>query len=314
MDRDNRWERVAQAYHLMCSGKGTAVKSVSEGMEASYANGITDEFVQPMALDASGTIEANDVVICFNFRTDRCREITAVLTQKAFPEENMQPLDLHYCTMTKYDASFKDIHIAYDKDNLVNTLGELIARAGKTQVRIAETEKHPHVTFFFSGGREALFEGEKRLMVNSPKVATYDMQPEMSAFEVRDTICEEIDSHQPDFICLNFANPDMVGHTGDFDAVCKALETVDACTQKVVIKALKHDYACIIIADHGNADKMMNADGSPNTAHTTNPVPVFLLNADKTTISNGKLADVAPTILHLMDIPQAEEMNGKSLI
>lgn len=314
MDRDQRWERVAEAYRLMVHGQGATFQSAQAAMEASYANGITDEFVKPVMLCPSGTIAPGDAVVCFNFRTDRCREITQALSQTQFPEHGMKALPLEYLTMTRYDARFKGVKVAFEKDNLNQTLGEVLSAAGKSQVRIAETEKYPHVTFFFSGGREEPFPGEKRLMVNSPKVATYDLQPEMSAYEVRDSICEEMRAHQPDFICLNFANPDMVGHTGDFEAVKKALQVVDACTQQVVELGKELGYQFLIIADHGNADKMSNPDGSPNTAHTTNPVPVFLVNGEAEKIQDGKLADVAPTLLKMMGLEAPEEMNGKALI
>ncbi len=314
MDRDKRWERIKLAYDLMTKGIGSAFNSATEAIEKSYAHEITDEFIKPIVLDRNGLIEAGDTVICFNFRTDRCREISMVLTQEAFPEYDMKPLDIDYVTMTNYDKSFKNVSIIFEKDNLKKTLGEVISNAGLNQVRIAETEKYPHVTFFFSGGREEEMEGEKRLMVNSPKVATYDLQPEMSAHEITAAICEEMDENQPDFICLNFANTDMVGHTGDYQAILKAAETVDSCTKKVVEKGREHDYTFVIIADHGNSDFAINPDGSPNTAHSLNPVPVTVIGHNIQSIEDRSLRDVAPTILNLMGIDQPKEMTGKSLI
>lgn len=316
MDRDKRWERVRKAYDLLVRGKGTSFENASACLEANYTQGVTDEFIEPGIIDANGLIEEGDVVLCFNFRTDRGRQITMALNQMAFPEQEMRPLDLHYVTLTRYDDTFKGVKVIYEKDNLSETLGEVLSKAGKTQVRIAETEKYPHVTFFFSGGRELEFEGEHRLLINSPKVATYDLQPEMSAFEVRDAIVKDIEEQSPDFICLNFANPDMVGHTGDMQAAIKACETVDSCTQAVVEAGLKQDYRFIILADHGNADCMRNADGSPNTAHTTQPVPCFLVGneVDAIQMNEGVLGDVAPTILSLMDVEQPAAMTGKSLL
>jgi 2,3-bisphosphoglycerate-independent phosphoglycerate mutase len=260
------------------------------------------------------TIKDGDVVICFNFRTDRCREITQVLSQQAFPELSMTPLALTYITMTRYDETFKNVHVVFEKDNLNATLGEVISQAGKTQVRIAETEKYPHVTFFFSGGREELFAGERRLMVASPAVATYDMQPEMSAQGIVDAIIKDLTENQPDLFCLNFANPDMVGHTGVFSAIVKAVETTDACLKSVVTHGLSLGYSFIIIADHGNADYAMNDDGSPNTAHTINPVPIWIVDPNVHSVKTGKLADVAPTILHMLSVAQPTEMTGTSLV
>lgn len=320
MDRDKRWERIKLAYDLMVHNKGEQYSSAVEAVEASYQNDITDEFIQPSVISApgksKGIIEPGDVVLCFNFRTDRGRQITMALTQQDFPEQNMQKLPLHYVSMTRYDETFKDIKVIYEKDNLTQTMGEVLAKAGKTQIRIAETEKYPHVTFFFSGGREKEFEGERRIMVSSPKVATYDMQPEMSAYEVRDKIVEAIETDPADFICLNFANPDMVGHTGDFEAAVKACETVDACAKNVVEAGLKQGYQFIILADHGNSDCMVNADGSPNTAHTTQPVPCFLVGHSVSSIKlqPGVLGDVAPTLLKLMNVQLPAEMTGKSLL
>ena len=319
MDRDKRWGRVKLAYDLMVNGEGEKSENISESIQNSYDNGITDEFIKPLVkVDENGhpiaKIKENDAVICFNFRTDRCREITEVLTQSDNAEFEMKKLNLHYTTMTNYDATFKNVNVIYNKDNIKNTLGEVLERNNKTQIRIAETEKYPHVTFFFSGGREKEFKGEKRLMVNSPKVATYDLQPEMSAPEVTATIVAELEKGETDFVCLNFANPDMVGHTGDFLAITKAVETVDNCTRKVVEAGLKNDYSFIIIADHGNADFAINPEGTPNTAHSTNPVPCFALNTGSEKIENGKLGDIAPTILHLMGVDIPDEMTGNILI
>ncbi len=319
MDRDKRWERVKLAYDLLVKGEGKKTQNILKSIEESYAENVTDEFIKPIIqTDINGnpiaTINNDDVVICFNFRTDRCREITEVLTQKNMPENGMNTLPLYYVTMTNYDDTFKNVHIVYDKDNLVMTLGEVLEKANKTQIRIAETEKYPHVTFFFSGGREKEFVGEKRIMAPSPKVATYDLQPEMSAVELTNAILPEIEKSSADFICLNFANADMVGHTGVYDAVIKAVETVDKCAQRVVEAGIKNGYSFIIIADHGNSDYMINPDGSPNTAHTTNPVPCILIDKDYAKINDGKLADIAPTILTLLGIDIPKEMNGKVLI
>lgn len=315
MDRDKRWERIQLAYDLLLNNKGEQFDDPIEALESSYAANVTDEFIAPIACNQA-TIQEGDVVICFNFRTDRCRQITMALTQQDFPEANMQKIPLHYVTMTRYDDTFEGVHVLFEKKNLTNTLGEVLANAGKTQVRIAETEKYPHVTFFFSGGREKPFEQEKRLIVASPKVATYDLQPEMSAQGITETILEEVENHQPNFICLNYANADMVGHTGIFEAAIKAAETVDNCVKKLVETLLEQDYGIIIIADHGNSDFMINDDGSPHTAHTTNPVPCFFVanDIDNLTIKNGKLADVAPTILQLMQIQASEEMDGTPLL
>lgn len=319
MDRDTRWERVKLAYDLLVNAEGEKSKDIVTSIQASYDAGVTDEFIQPIVkVDAEGVakakIEEGDLVICFNFRTDRCREITRVLTQEDLPEYNMSKLDLNYITMTMYDEAYKNVSVLFHKDNLQNTLGEVLSANGKTQIRIAETEKYPHVSFFFSGGREQNFEGEKRIMIPSPKVPTYDLQPSMSAQQITDAIVSEIENEPADFICLNFANPDMVGHTGVYDAVIEALETVDQCTKQVVEAGLKQDYTFIIIADHGNADFMINDDGTPNTAHTTNPVPCFLLNSDYAEIKSGKLADVAPTILKIMGVNIPDEMDGDVLV
>jgi 2,3-bisphosphoglycerate-independent phosphoglycerate mutase len=320
MDRDNRWERVKVAYDAMVNGTGLHTQSLMNAVLQSYNEGITDEFIKPIIkVDNDGNpiavIKDDDVVICFNYRTDRGREITQALTQRNFPEQNMHKLNLHYVTLTNYDETFVDVKPIFDKDNLNNTLGEVLAKAGKTQVRAAETEKYPHVTFFFSGGRETNFEGEKRILCASPKVATYDLKPEMSAFDLRDALVPELEKQEPDFVVLNFANPDMVGHTGVFEAAVKACETVDQCAEKVVNTALAHNYACIIIADHGNADCMINPDGTPNTAHTTNLVPFIVADNDfKGTLKNGKLGDIAPTVLELMGLAKPVEMTGESLL
>ena len=315
MDRDKRWERIKKAYDLLVHAKGEKFSNAGEAIRSSYQAGITDEFILPILLDDQGVIEEGDVVLCFNFRTDRGRQLTMALTQQDFPEVDMKTLDLHYVTMTRYDEEFKGIHVILEKDNLKDTMGEVLERAGKTQLRIAETEKYPHVTFFFSGGREEVFNGEERIMCPSPKVATYDLQPEMSAFDVRDKVIAEIRKDKFDFICINFANPDMVGHTGVFEAAVKACETVDQCVQQVVEEARVHNYDVIIIADHGNAEVMRNPDGSPNTAHTTNPVP-FILVSDhfKGQLKAGILGDVAPTLLELMKVEQPAAMTGKSLL
>jgi 2,3-bisphosphoglycerate-independent phosphoglycerate mutase len=319
MDRDNRWERIKLAYDLLVHGKGTAFESASAGIESSYNLGKTDEFIDPIVITENGnpiaTIEENDVVICFNFRTDRPREITAALTQRDFHEFNMHKLNLHYYTMTNYDSTFENIKVIFEKDNLYNTLGEVLSKLDKTQVRIAETEKYPHVTFFFNGGREEKFEYENRILVNSPKVATYDLQPEMSAYQVRDEIVECMKTDHPNFFCLNFANPDMVGHTGNYQAIIKAVETVDSCLKDVVTTGLENGYEFLVIADHGNADYAINSDGSPNTAHSLNPVPVILISNEKAlTIKDGILADVAPTILRRLKIAAPMEMTGTSLV
>jgi len=319
MDRDKRWERVKLAYDLLVNGTGEKTSDPIEAIQRSYDNNVTDEFIKPIAVtdnqQRTATIQEGDVVLCFNFRTDRGREITQVLTQQDFPEHGMKKLDLNYITLTNYDDTFKNVKVIFDKDNLEKTLGEVVAAAGKKQIRIAETEKYPHVTFFFSGGREEVFPGESRIMCPSPKVATYDLKPEMSAYDLTDKLIPELDKKEASFICLNFANPDMVGHTGVFEAAVKAVETVDACAQKVTEAALRNGYATIIIADHGNADVMINEDGTPNTAHTTNLVPCILVDdAYKGKLKNGKLGDLAPTILTLMGIPRPEQMTGNVLL
>jgi 2,3-bisphosphoglycerate-independent phosphoglycerate mutase len=315
MDRDKRWERVAKAYHLWVNGDGTKMNGASEAVESAYAQHITDEFILPYVIEQQGCIQDGDVVISFNFRTDRPREFTTVLTQEAFHEYNMTPLNLYFCTMTNYDERFKGLHVLFEKDNLQFTLGEVIANAGLSQVRIAETEKYPHVTFFFNGGREANFEKEERLLVASPKVATYDLQPQMSAVKVADELINHMNTIIPDFICLNFANPDMVGHTGVYPAIIEAVETVDAQMKRVIEAGIALGYEFIVIADHGNADFAINSDGSPNTAHSLNPVPVILVSPDKRLrLSDGILADVAPTILARMGIEQPHKMTGNSLL
>lgn len=319
MDRDNRWERVKLAYDLMVHGSGNPSNDISDSIQRSYEQGVSDEFIQPIVkIDNDGLpigkIEEGDVVICFNFRTDRGREITTVLTQQEFPEFEMKPLNLYYVTMTSYDETFKNVHVIFTKDDLDDTLGAVLEKNNKNQIRIAETEKYPHVTFFFSGGREKEFNNEKRILIPSPKVATYDLQPEMSAKQIADAICIELNNGWPDFVCLNFANPDMVGHTGVFNAVVTAIETVDQCLQKVVECGIKNGYSFIILADHGNADYMINSDGSPNTAHTTNLVPCILIDKDYKHIQDGKLGDVAPTILKLMNISSPEIMTGDILV
>ncbi|MCD4788365.1 MAG: 2,3-bisphosphoglycerate-independent phosphoglycerate mutase [Bacteroidales bacterium] len=319
MDRDKRWERIKQGYDLMVEGKGKKTRDILEAIQESYDEGVTDEFIKPIVVvdkknKPIGTIKQGDVVICFNFRTDRLRQITTALTQKDFPEFGMKTMDLLYYTMTNYDESFKGINIIYDKENVKNTLGELVAKSGKKQIRIAETEKYAHVTFFFSGGREEKFKNEKRILIPSPKVATYDLQPEMSAYKVKDAIVSELKKQEADFICLNFANGDMVGHTGVYEAILKALEAVDKCVNEVVETAKANGYTCLIIADHGNADYTINPDGTPNTAHSLNPVPCILVSEKYKKINNGILADVAPTILAIMGMDIPEEMTGKVLI
>ncbi len=319
MDRDSRWERVQKAYDLLTHGTGEPAQNAIEALEKSYASGVTDEFTNPIVItktDGSpvATIKDGDVVICFNYRTDRGREITSALCQKDYPEHNMHKLSLYYVTMTSYDENFTNVKVMFNKDDLSQTLGEVLENNHKNQIRIAETEKYPHVTFFFSGGREQVFENEKRIMIPSPKVATYDLQPEMSAQGITAAIIEELETGWPDFICLNFANPDMVGHTGVFKAVVKAVETADRCMEAVVTKGLEKGYAFIILADHGNSEYMLNSDGSVNTAHTTNLVPCILVGTDYTYINDGKLGDVAPTILKLMGLQKPEIMTGNCLI
>ncbi|MES2798749.1 MAG: 2,3-bisphosphoglycerate-independent phosphoglycerate mutase [Bacteroidota bacterium] len=319
MDRDNRWERVKKAYDLLVNGTGTHFSFAQEAISQAYSSGVTDEFIEASVITKDGQvlakIENGDVVINFNFRTDRPREISIALTQQDFHEYNMHALDLHYVTMTNYDSTFRNVNVVFEKDNLEQTLGEVLSYNGKSQVRIAETEKYPHVTFFFSGGREVPFSGESRILVNSPKVATYDLQPEMSAVEITKRIQVEIENNEPDFICLNFANADMVGHTGVYEAIIKAVETVDACLEKVLTVGKQFGYEFLVIADHGNADFAINEDGTPNTAHSLNPVPVVLITQDKQIkLRNGILADVAPTILERMQVQQPSLMSGISLL
>ena len=319
MDRDQRWERIKKTYDLLVNGNGKLSHDIQKDIRESYHSGVTDEFIEPLvAVDENNKplakISDDDVLIFFNFRTDRGRQLTQALSQKSFPEYQMEPLNLHYVTLPNYDKTFKNVKVVFEKDNLQDTLGETLSKAGKTQIRIAETEKYPHVTFFFNGGREVPFEGEERLLCPSPKVATYDLQPEMSAFDIRDSIIPKINEAKADFICLNFANPDMVGHTGDINAAIKACETVDQCAGEIITAALEQEYSIIVIADHGNCETMVNADGSPNTAHTTNPVPLILVENEPTPISKGVLGDIAPTILKLMQISIPEAMTGKALI
>lgn len=313
MDRDKRWERVQEAYDLLIKGIGTQNADPIAAIEASYAEGVTDEFIKPIVVDKNSTIEANDVVIFYNFRNDRAKELTSVLTQKA--EGSMTPLPLYYCTMTPYDATFEGLHILFDKENVNNTLGEYISAKGLKQLRIAETEKFAHVTFFFNGGREEPFVGEDRILVPSPKVATYDLQPEMSAPEIADRLVVELGkADAPAFVCLNFANGDMVGHTGVYAAIEKAVKTVDACVEQVVNAAQKAGYTILMTADHGNADFAINADGSPNTAHSLNPVPLVVVSDKNYSVQNGVLADLAPTVLHIMGLEQPAEMTGNILV
>jgi 2,3-bisphosphoglycerate-independent phosphoglycerate mutase len=319
MDRDKRWERVKLAYDLVVHGTGTPTNDIVSSIATSYGNDVTDEFIQPLvAADANGqplaVIQEDDVVIFFNFRTDRGRELTEALSQQDFHEQNMHKLNLYYVTLTNYDETYQNVKVVYNKDNITETLGEVLEKANKKQIRIAETEKYPHVTFFFSGGRETPFEGESRILRNSPKVATYDLQPEMSAYELKDALVPELNKGEVDFVCLNFANGDMVGHTGIMEAAIKACEAVDVCVKEVVEAALANDYTTIIIADHGNCETMINPDGSPNTAHTTNPVPIILVDKDLKKINDGVLGDIAPTILELMGVEQPAAMTSHSLL
>ncbi|OWW24412.1 phosphoglycerate mutase (2,3-diphosphoglycerate-independent) [Zobellia sp. OII3] len=319
MDRDKRWERVKKAYDLMVNAEGDKTADIAAKMQENYDKGVTDEFIEPIVMtDSKGSpvakISNDDVVIFFNFRTDRGRELTEVLSQNDMHEQNMHKLNLYYVTLTNYDDSYTGVHVVYDKDNIKDTLGEVLERANKKQIRIAETEKYPHVTFFFNGGREKPFNGEQRLLCPSPKVATYDLQPEMSAYDIRDAIIPELKKGEVDFVCLNFANPDMVGHTGVMSAAIKACEVVDECAKDVVTAGLENGYTSIVIADHGNCDTMVNPDGSPNTAHTTNPVPLILVDKEIKEIKDGVLGDIAPTILKLMGVPQPELMTRKALV
>lgn len=314
MDRDKRWERVKEAYELLVNGKGDCFTSAADAMQKSYDNGITDEFIKPIIIDPKGTIKAGDTVIFFNYRNDRAKELTVVLTQKDMPEMGMHTLPLYYCTMTPYDSTFEGLHILFNKDNVVNTLGEYISANGLKQLRIAETEKFAHVTFFFNGGQENPFDGEKRILINSPKVATYDLQPEMSAYEVADALVADLKTQEAQFIALNFANGDMVGHTGVYEAIEKAIKAVDQCVERVVTTARENGYTVFITADHGNADNATNEDGSPNTAHSLNPVPFIVVSDNIKKVHNGVLADIAPTVLDVMGLPVPKEMTGKSLI
>ena len=319
MDRDKRWERVKFAYDLLVNSVGSKTQNPVESISESYINNITDEFITPLVVvdyqyNPIAKINENDVVIFFNFRTDRGRELTEALSQKDFHEQNMHKLNLYYVTLTNYDETYINVKVVYNKDNLKETLGEILEKNHKKQIRIAETEKYPHVTFFFSGGREQPFIGETRILKNSPKVATYDLQPEMSAFELTEALLPELDKGEADFVCLNFANGDMVGHTGNMKAAIKACETVDQCVEKIITSALKNNYTTIIIADHGNCETMINPDGSPNTAHTTNPVPIILVDKSLKHIKNGVLGDIAPTILALMEIEKPTAMTQNSLI
>lgn len=319
MDRDQRWERVKKAYQLLVDGQGAPITDVQTAMQASYDQTVTDEFIEPMVMvdednQPLATIDADDVVVFFNFRTDRGRELTQVLCQTDMPDFGMKKLPLYFVTITNYDDTFEQIAVVYDKDKISNTLGEVLANHQKKQIRIAETEKYPHVTFFFSGGREVPFEGESRILCPSPKVATYDLQPEMSAYDITHQLVDALHEQQADFVCLNFANGDMVGHTGSMEAAIKACEAVDDCVKQVTEAAMQNGYSIIMIADHGNCETMKNPDGSPNTAHTTNPVPVVIVDKDIKQVNHGVLADVAPTILQMMGVPQPEEMTGKSLL
>lgn len=319
MDRDKRWERIKQGYDLITKGIGKPTTDILKAIQESYDEGVTDEFIKPIVCtddsgNPIGVVQEGDVFICFNFRTDRLREITIALTQKDMHEFDMHTIDLYYLTMTRYDDTFQNVRVIYDKENVSNTLGEVISKAGLRQLRIAETEKYAHVTFFFSGGREEVFENEDRILIHSPKVPTYDMKPEMSAFEVKDALVEQLNTQKYDFICLNFANGDMVGHTGVYDAIRKAVEAVDACLAEVVETARKNDYTVLILADHGNADYAKNPDGSPNTAHSLNPVPFVVVSDEYKTAKDGILADVAPTVLSIMGLAIPEEMTGKILV
>lgn len=319
MDRDKRWERIKKGYDLITKGIGTPATDVIKAIENSYNNNVTDEFIEPVVMvdkdkQPIATIKEGDVVFCFNFRTDRLRQITTVLTQQDMPEQSMQTIPLHYVTMTTYDENFKNVNVAFTKDKVVNTIGETVSKAGLKQIRIAETEKYAHVTFFMNGGREKEFDGEKRILINSPKVATYDLKPEMSAFEITDAIVDELKKGEVDFVALNFANGDMVGHTGIYEAIEKAVKTVDQCTKKVVDAAVDNNYQVVIIADHGNADNAINEDGTPNTAHSLNPVPIVVIADSVKKVNNGILADVAPTILKLMNVDIPKEMTGKILV
>ncbi|MCB9426059.1 MAG: 2,3-bisphosphoglycerate-independent phosphoglycerate mutase [Flavobacteriales bacterium] len=318
MDRDKRWERVKKAYDVVVNAEGIQSTDAVASIQASYDNGVTDEFIEPIVMTKNGQpvaqIKEDDVVIFFNFRTDRGRELTEALSQKDFHEQNMHKLNLYYVTLTNYDETYQNVKVVYNKDNITETLGEVLAKAGKKQIRIAETEKYPHVTFFFSGGQEEPFVGEERILRNSPKVATYDLKPEMSAYELKDALVPELQKGEVDFVCLNFANGDMVGHTGVMEAAIAACEAVDQCVKEVVTTALNNGYSTLLIADHGNCETMINPDGTPNTAHTTNPVPFILIDKDQIKVKDGVLGDIAPTILHLMGLEQPAAMTQKSLV
>ena len=314
MDRDKRWDRVKVAYDLLVNGEGEMTTDPAAAVAASYEAGVTDEFIKPIKVEGTATIAADDAVVFFNFRNDRAREITSVLTQEDMPDMGMKTMPLYYCCLTPYDDKFKGLHILFDKENVQDTLGEVVAKAGKKQLRIAETEKYAHVTFFFSGGREAAFENEERILINSPKVATYDLKPEMSAPEVAEALIEVITSQKEDMIILNFANGDMVGHTGIYEAITKAVTTIDNLVKDVVDSAVANGYTVLITADHGNADNAVNADGTPNTAHSLNPVPFIVVDKDVKEVKNGILADIAPTILKLMGIEQPACMTGTPLV
>lgn len=314
MDRDNRWERVKLAYDVLVNGVGEPTEHITKNLQINYDNDVTDEFIKPMVAAKNGTVDADDVIIFFNFRTDRGRELTNMLSQNDFPEYHTKKLPLYYVTMTNYDDSFIGMHIVFNKDNITDTLGEILSKAGKKQIRIAETEKYPHVTFFFSGGQEAPFDGESRILRNSPKVATYDLKPEMSAYELTGALVEDLKKQEADFVCLNFANGDMVGHTGIMEAAIKACEAVDICVKNVIETGLDNGYSTILIADHGNCETMINPDGSPNTAHTTNPVPIILIDPELKQIHDGVLGDLAPTILKMIGVEQPASMTCTSLI
>ena len=319
MDRDKRWERIKVAWDMLVNGTGTPATDIVSAMQESYDNGVTDEFMKPIVVvdekgEAIGKVKEGDVVVFFNFRNDRAKELTIAMTQKDLPEFGMKTIPLHYCTMTPYDATFRGLHVIYPKENANKTIGEVISASGRNQLRIAETEKYAHVTFFFSGGREEIFENEDRILIPSPRVPTYDLQPEMSAYSVRDAVIKAINTGKYDFICLNFANGDMVGHTGVYEAIRKAVATVDECAGAVIVAAREKDYDVLVISDHGNADKALNEDGSPNTAHSLNPVPSILVTGDYKEIREGILADVAPTLLTIMGIGIPEEMTGKVLV
>ena len=320
MDRDKRWERIKLAYDALVNGKSEKATDAIAAVENSYSKNVTDEFIKPTVIIAEdqkplAVIKDGDVALCFNFRTDRCREITQVLTQMDMPDHGMKKLSLHYTTMSEYDKTYKGVNVVFETDNLNNTLGEILEQHALQQIRIAETEKYPHVSFFFSGGRETPFNGEKRIMIDSPKVATYDLKPEMSAYEVTEALLPEIKNKTADFVCLNYANADMVGHTGVWEAAIKAVETVDKCVEQIVTAGLENGYTTFLTADHGNSDYMINEDGSPNTAHTMNPVPFFIIDKEwKGKVKSGKLGDIAPTILAMMQLPIPKEMTGEILI